>query len=230
LTGAKINDIISPRYIGTISCLQVMQLRRVEALGAKMTGLDYAVLGLLADGEKTGYDILKILNASPSLHWKATAGSVYPTLDRLERQGLVVGETVPQERRPNRKIFRLSGRGREAFLQWLANRTVSTDPKHAHHVLLKLVFAHHISPEETIALIEAYRERIGEELGRVENIIAQCQESIPVNQYLALTNGAESLRAQLLWTQTAMAKLEEQAGKYPDGAAAIRSPGNCRDY
>lgn len=33
----------------------------------------------------------------------------------------------------------------------------------------------------TIALIEAYRERIGEELGRVENIIVQCGEDVPVN-------------------------------------------------
>lgn len=177
-----------------------------------MTGLDYAVLGLLADGDKTGYDILKILRKSPSLHWKSTAGSVYPALDRLERKGLVVGEAVTQEGRPNRKTFRLSSRGREVFLRWLTDRTVGTDPKDAHHVLLKLIFSHHIGLRETIALIEAYRERIGEELERVESIIARCRDGIPVNQYLALTNGAESLRAQLLWTQMAKARLEEEAG------------------
>jgi DNA-binding PadR family transcriptional regulator len=53
-------------------------------------------------------DLLPVLNA----------GQIYVTLGRLERDGLVVGHAVPGDRR-GKRVYGLTGAGREALAAWI---------------------------------------------------------------------------------------------------------------
>jgi DNA-binding PadR family transcriptional regulator len=66
-----------------------------------------ALLSLLSDGPKHGYQLMKELEERSGGLYRASAGSVYPTLQLLEDEGLIVAEL-----RDGRRIFSLTDAGR----------------------------------------------------------------------------------------------------------------------
>jgi DNA-binding PadR family transcriptional regulator len=67
-----------------------------------------AILALLAEQPMHGYEMIQELDARTGGIWRPSPGSVYPTLQLLEDEGLVVGEQVEGRRR-----FTLTDAGRE---------------------------------------------------------------------------------------------------------------------
>ena len=53
------------------------------------------ILGMLALGKQTGYDIKQFVDKSTRHFWAASYGQIYPELKRLEEQGLVRGRPEP---------------------------------------------------------------------------------------------------------------------------------------
>lgn len=68
-----------------------------------------AVLALLIERPMHGYEIIQELEQRTGGIWKPSPGSVYPTLQLLEDEGLIVAETDG-----GRKRFTLTETGREA--------------------------------------------------------------------------------------------------------------------
>ncbi len=66
-----------------------------------------AILSLLAEGPKHGYQIMKELEDRSGGWYRASAGSVYPTLQQLEDQGLV---DVVQEN--GKRVYSINDEGR----------------------------------------------------------------------------------------------------------------------
>lgn len=98
-------------------------------------------LGALVFGEATGYEINKMFEDGPFSHFlDASYGSIYPALTRLTEEGLVTCKAEAQERRPDKKIYSLTEKGRlklgEALQQPIA------DDKYRSEFLFTLLFAH----------------------------------------------------------------------------------------
>jgi DNA-binding PadR family transcriptional regulator len=71
--------------------------------------LRLALLSLLADGPQHGYQLMRQLEARSGGLYRASAGSVYPTLQQLEDEGLARSEAVDGKR-----IYRLTPDGERA--------------------------------------------------------------------------------------------------------------------
>ena len=70
-------------------------------------------LALLADGPAHGYELRSAYQERcGALLPPMNAGQVYNTLGRLESSGLVEGEEVPQQGRPDRRVYRITDAGR----------------------------------------------------------------------------------------------------------------------
>ena len=74
------------------------------------------VLHALARGHRYGFDLLE--------HTGLTSGTVYPALDRLERQGLARSswedaEIARAEKRPSRRYFEITSDGKRALIRAL---------------------------------------------------------------------------------------------------------------
>ena len=65
-----------------------------------------AILSLLAEGPRHGYDLIKQLEARAGGLYRASAGTVYPTLQLLEDEGLVASES-----RDGKRVYRLTPEG-----------------------------------------------------------------------------------------------------------------------
>jgi DNA-binding PadR family transcriptional regulator len=85
--------------------------------------LKYALLGLLAHESRHGYDLKNAFESMLGGTWPLNIGQVYTTLARLERDGLVESEVVPQDLLPDRKVYSLTESGREELERWLAEPT-----------------------------------------------------------------------------------------------------------
>jgi DNA-binding PadR family transcriptional regulator len=76
------------------------------------------VLGMIALGERTGYDIKRTVEHSTAFFWGASYGQIYPELERLERAGLVKGKAQTGGR--GRREYTVTARGRRALTEWLS--------------------------------------------------------------------------------------------------------------
>jgi DNA-binding PadR family transcriptional regulator len=134
----------------------------------------YALLGLLLDGPRHGYDLLRAFGPSTPLGSTIHLGTshLYSLLARLEQDGLIAGEDQPQEGHPPRRVFRLTEEGRATVVSWLEEpvarpRDVLLD------FPLKLYLAHHRDAEQATRLIGRQRAQFAEYLAALE------QEELP---------------------------------------------------
>ncbi|WP_406642269.1 PadR family transcriptional regulator [Amycolatopsis sp. WGS_07] len=77
--------------------------------------LDLAVLAVLRDDDGYGYDVLRRLRVA-GLEEVGDA-SVYGTLRRLYKAGLLTSYVVPSEEGPHRKYYSLNDRGRQRLAE-----------------------------------------------------------------------------------------------------------------
>jgi len=66
-----------------------------------------ALLSLLADGPRHGYELMKMLAERSGGMYRASAGTIYPTLQQMEDEGMVAAEA--QE---GKRVYRITEDGR----------------------------------------------------------------------------------------------------------------------
>lgn len=73
-------------------------------------------LAILYDKEASGYEIRKMSTEGEySFFVEASYGSIYPALQRLESEGLVISHIETHEGRPAKKVYKITETGRETF-------------------------------------------------------------------------------------------------------------------
>src|SRR5207248_9584882 len=84
-----------------------------------LSDTEYAVLGLLTFGERSGYDLDKLAGRSIGYFWRPAKSKIYAILPRLVERGFAVCSLVEQTGRPDKQLYRLTAAGRRAFQAWL---------------------------------------------------------------------------------------------------------------
>ncbi|MFI5806680.1 PadR family transcriptional regulator [Streptomyces sp. NPDC051561] len=81
---------------------------------------EHVLLGLLARRPYSGYDLRKWLETDGQFVWaKAHHSQIYRKLAQMESDGWVRHEVDSREGRPDAKVYRLTGRGRDVLLEWV---------------------------------------------------------------------------------------------------------------
>jgi PadR family transcriptional regulator PadR len=75
------------------------------------------LLGLLANREMYGYELLAELRKRSEAVIDLPEGTVYPALRRLEREGLIGGRWVDIAGGPRRRYYALTPRGQRALAE-----------------------------------------------------------------------------------------------------------------
>jgi len=125
---------------------------------ARQSRTRYTVLGVLTLGPKSGYDIKKFIERSVGNFWRESYGQIYPTLKKLDAEGLVSHEVVGQEGRPDRFVYRISHKGRRELRDWLVQPVEIEIPRH--EMLLKLFFGTQVSIDANLEHIAQYRDEV----------------------------------------------------------------------
>ena len=79
--------------------------------------LDALVLAVLQQGPMHGYEISRRIRELSDKVLSAGEGKLYPCLHKLEDDGFIQAEWVPQENRPARKVYSLTDKGSAALVK-----------------------------------------------------------------------------------------------------------------
>lgn len=115
--------------------------------------IKYAMLGILAEKDLHGYELKSSFDEKVGDFWSLNYGQIYSTLDRLEKEDLVAHDRQAQERRPDRKIYRITPKGREELREWLTT-PVNKVRALRDEFFIKLVFMDKNNPAPILELIE----------------------------------------------------------------------------
>ena len=63
--------------------------RTIASMTRDPSPLEYAVLGLLADGAQSGYEVRRVFATTAMRMYSDSPGSIYPALQRLARRRLI---------------------------------------------------------------------------------------------------------------------------------------------
>jgi len=69
------------------------------------------ILSLLEEDDRHGYELAKLIDARSGGELKFHVASLYPTLYRLERRGLITGRWVERSGSRRRRFYRLTPAG-----------------------------------------------------------------------------------------------------------------------
>lgn len=174
----------------------------------------YAILGLLNHEPLSGYDIRKRIDGSIGLFWDAGFGQIYPALKKLADKGLVEGKAEKSGGRPDKKIYRITEKGRKELEKWLVEPTAKEHVRY--EILLKLFFGSLVDTERNIETIKEFRARYTGLLETLEGYERNLRLVLPKSQdhlYYLLTVrfGSHIYRAYLNWADEALEMLRNKA-------------------
>lgn len=118
-----------------------------------------ALLGLLHEGPKTGWDLIATAQQRIGEFWTLTQSQVYRELAAMTEAGLVTaGELGPRDRKP----YTITPGGRLAFATWLDQ--APADEQIRLPLLLTIQFADHLAPGRLREIIADQRARHAQRL------------------------------------------------------------------
>ena len=135
-------------------------------------GLREAVLGLLAIRPMSGYDLSRSYRRALQQIWYAPLGQIYPTLRKMQRDGLLRVTVKVQRDRPNRKVYSLTSEGRTLLVMWLSQPAVL--PRMHHEFIHKLFLLGNVEVARRAELVDAYIKQCAVwagELRRAERVL-----------------------------------------------------------
>jgi DNA-binding PadR family transcriptional regulator len=170
----------------------------------------YAVLGLLTFGETSGYDLTKLTEQSIGFFLTPAKSQIYSELRRLMSLGYATERQVEQDRRPDKRLYRITERGRRALRDWLETGEVEGGEIKS-PFLVKVFFGAHMSGEALLAQVKEMRRRDAEQLQvlkQIETLIKDQEEMFFPN--LTLRCGLAHTRALIRWEDEVIRELEKR--------------------
>jgi PadR family transcriptional regulator AphA len=154
-----------------------------------LTPVSYVVLGLVAHGATTAYEMKQKIGVSVGYFWSFPHSQLYAEPARLVELGLLEEEQEQGGRR--RRMFSITEAGRRALAEWL--REPATEPTQIRDTgLLKLFFGDSLTREEVVSLADAQERAHRDRLATYEAVEGTLEEP----------RHADTLRAGLLFEST----------------------------
>ena len=175
--------------------------------------LAHAILGLLEEEPRTGYDLkTRSFDHSVNHFWSADQAQIYRTLDKLVEQGWVESQLEIQHDHPNRKIYHITSVGKSELRRWQHEYQPLTSIREP--FLVQFFFGSALSNAELIAMLErqitSYQERL--EGYRCIKLAASSEDPQITRQQalhrLTLERGIRNAESSIEWAQQAISVIK----------------------
>jgi DNA-binding PadR family transcriptional regulator len=176
--------------------------------------LAFALLGLIWQQPRSGYDLRKFFSSTPMISFSDSPGAIYPALHRLEQRRLVRGHAAEGRGLRRRRIFELTARGRAEFRRWQSQPVMRNDVvRNLDALMLRFAFMDQF-PERGAALrfLKAFHQELAAYIPSLRKYLKSNREHMPQSGWLALESGIRSYQTQLRWTKAAMKTYRQSKG------------------
>lgn len=189
--------------------------------------LEFAILGLLHEAPMHGYVLRKRLHDTLGMFRAFSYGSLYPTLRRLQRAGLIVEEpgdaaqadatTRGQNRtwaRKGRRVYKLTAEGKERFAELLADAGPQTWDDEGFGV--HLAFFSRTPADVRMRILEGRRRRVEEKREGIRAALARAEQKIDRYTQELHRLGLESSEREVRWLNELIAHEQAEQRSQPD--------------
>jgi len=180
-----------------------------------LTATEGGMLGMLAQGERSGYELSRDIEVSIGYLWSPSRSQIYRVLPRLVDRGLARAREVEQRGRPDKAIYSLTAPGLQALRAWLEE--VEEEPADRTVFPLKVFFCDFVSPDTALAQLAAYRRYLERLLDRYRAIEARPADGRFVYPRLVLAHGVARVTSTLAWIDDATAAVQRRAAEPAPG-------------
>jgi len=177
----------------------------IEATGA--TATEVAVLGLLTDGERSGYDLLRLAERSVGFFWTPAKTQMYAILRRLVEHRFATVRRVRQSQRPDKYLYKITALGEERLREGLegVGSAVNKSP-----LELKIFFGEHRPLGAVVVDLERVRDGARAHLARLEEIEQTFDHDEYLFPYLTLLRGKATAVADAEWAERCLDLLKKK--------------------
>ena len=185
--------------------------------------LPHAILVSLCEQSGSGYELARRFDRSIGYFWAATHQQIYRTLRTMEDHGWVRGTEVAQHGRPDKKVYEVSGAGRDELARWIAapligrgGRNGTVADRRTRDLAVKIRGATHGDIDalrgqvvslrsERAELLDAYR---GFEKSQFPD--PDAVSGADLHQYLVLRGGIRAEECAIVWLDEVSAGLAKR--------------------
>lgn len=157
-----------------------------------------AVLGLLAEGPATGYDLVREFDTATSVVWPAPKGEIYRELARLAADGCVRPDAATGARGQRR--WRITSKGRARLDRWLQDRS---DYALRYEPMLKAVFLGELEAPDIAQVVQDQRAIFEAELAKLRAYAAAPPSAHKTRRRFALPMVTAFYEAMVAWCDEA---------------------------
>ena len=172
-----------------------------------LSELEGVCLGIVSENQPcTAYQVRGELCGAPSAHWRASAGSVYPLLARLDKQGLMTAADTDDGR--GRRLLKVTADGRKALRNWImAGADIDVISSVSDPVRSRVFFLSTLTRRQQLKYLEKLIELMESHMSDTREHLAQHPASDNLFAYFGSLGAMKVTETRLGWVRTMYATL-----------------------
>jgi len=169
-----------------------------------------AILGILAEEPRSGYDLLRAIGERGAGLLDLPAGTLYYALKTFEKRRWVQGAAERRGKRPERRVYRITPAGRKAFLELLEETAFAPD-RLISPFDIALFFAPQLPPETLLRAIEKREAHVAASLASIHKVEEHFPDRWPFHLYYLKEKTKEVAEIQARWCERLRRKVREKS-------------------
>jgi DNA-binding PadR family transcriptional regulator len=158
---------------------------------------ELAVLGLIQEGPKYGYQIYQKIEKLHMEHWAAVSlASIYSTLNRLEKEGLIKVRKEKPGKMPERSVYHLTPTGRKR-LALLVEKALSEERMPQEDFTLGLMFLEAAPKSKALKCLKDKKREMEKLKNNLQKIYSKERKKVPFSRRFLLKYGLAHLKMGL---------------------------------
>lgn len=177
-----------------------------------MTNAEMAILSLVAEQARHGYEIEQVIEARGMREWTEVGfSSIYYLLNKLEKKGLIEAHLEQSSGPgPARKVYQATAVGRQGLREAVLE-ALSAPQRCYLPIQLGLANLPSLAPAEALAALRQYQDRLAEGLEQLR-ARQESQRPLPYFVEAMFEHSLALIQAELMWIKQFIKQLEEQHG------------------
>jgi DNA-binding PadR family transcriptional regulator len=178
-----------------------------------MTNAELAVLSLVAQQPRHGYQIEQVIEERGMRRWtEISFSSIYFLLKKLEHGGFIEGRLEKAERGPARKVYHATKTGQQAFHAAIIE-VLSVPQPSPRPLMLGLANLPSLSTEEALTALSQYGKHLKEKMEILRTALESKQHAHPYFIDAMFELGLMVMQAELEWVEKFTKQIEERSQK-----------------
>lgn len=169
--------------------------------------LKYALLGLLAENPKYGYEIKQEFEGALGNVWSVSYGQLYPTLRRLSEVRWVTKQTAPGKKAAEKNIYSITPKGKQKLDEWLL-RPLRSSYKVKDEFTLKFLFFDKLPKEKVLEYLKAQQKKTVMQKENFQRTLVSIREDLNFFLQAIIRKGIIHLEAEIQWLEEVVNALE----------------------